>query len=396
MALKIITVSQLNFYIKSLFDNDLNLQTVLVEGEISNLKDHYASGHMYFSLKDQKCVVSAVMFSFYRKNLRFRPETGMKVIVRARVTVYEPSGVYQLYVEDMQPDGAGALAVELEQLKKKLEAEGLFSSGKKKPIPKFPQTVGIITSPTGAAVRDIINIISRRYPCAELVLAPVLVQGESAPESLVKAVRTFSRYRCADVLIIGRGGGSMEDLRAFNSEALARAIFDCEIPVISAVGHETDFTICDFVADLRAPTPSAAAELCVPDREQLLQNLYGIRQYADSLIDSKIRALDETLVKQSRLCAACSPLYTLEAHCEKIESLSSRASAAAGNMLDRAYRDLSQIVSKADAVNPVAVLQRGFSYVTKDEKNISSAKELSSGDEVKITLHDGDVFATVQ
>ncbi|MBQ6153436.1 MAG: exodeoxyribonuclease VII large subunit [Ruminococcus sp.] len=395
MVSKIITVSQLNYYIKSLFDQDDNLKFVLVEGEISNLKDHYASGHVYFSLKDQKSVVSAVMFSFHAKHLRFKPESGMKVIVRARVSVYEPSGQYQLYVEDMQPDGIGALTIQLEQLKKKLEKEGLFSSEHKKKIPAYPSTVGVITSPTGAAVRDIINIISRRYPCAEIVLAPVLVQGETAPEQLIRAVRMFSENKCADVVIIGRGGGSIEDLWAFNNEELARAIYDCELPIISAVGHETDFTICDFVADLRAPTPSAAAELAVPDRMTLLENLSSIRQYVDSLADNHINNDRTALKKQTELWLAHSPLSSINGEEEKLIQLMLRAENASNHTYQNAVKDLSENASKADALNPVAVLRRGFSYLSKDGDRVTSAKDVKTGDILDITLIDGEISAQV-
>ena len=395
MVSKIITVSQLNYYIKSLFDQDDNLKFVLVEGEISNLKDHYASGHIYFSLKDQKSVISAVMFSFHAKHLRFRPESGMKVIVRARVSVYEPSGQYQLYVEDMQPDGIGALTVQLEQLKKKLEKEGLFAAEHKKQIPAYPSTVGVITSPTGAAVRDIVNIISRRFPCAEIVLAPVLVQGETAPEQLIRAVNLFSQYRCADVVIIGRGGGSIEDLWAFNNEDLARAIYDCELPIISAVGHETDFTICDFVADLRAPTPSAAAELAVPDRMTLTENLLATSQYIDSMMDNRLRNDRDSLKKQIELCLAHSPLTAVKSEEDTLEHLMIRAKNASDTVFQKSLKSLSESAAKTDALNPVAVLLRGFSYLSKDGERVSSAKDVEKGDILNITLSDGEISAQV-
>ncbi|MBQ3417716.1 MAG: exodeoxyribonuclease VII large subunit [Ruminococcus sp.] len=395
MVSKIITVSQLNYYIKSLFEQDDHLKFILVEGEISNLKDHYASGHIYFSLKDQKSVISAVMFSFYAKNLRFRPESGMKVIVRARVSVYEPSGQYQLYVEDMQPDGIGALTIRLEQLKKKLEKEGLFAAEHKKKIPDFPSTVGVITSPTGAAVRDIVNIISRRFPCAEIILAPVLVQGETAPEQLIRAVNLFSRYKCADVVIIGRGGGSIEDLWAFNNEDLARAIYDCELPVISAVGHETDFTICDFVADLRAPTPSAAAELAVPDRTTLKENLLATAQYIDSLLDNRLRNDRDSLKKQIELCLAHSPLTAVKSEEDTLEHLMIRTKNASDSVFQKSLKSLSESAAKTDALNPVAVLRRGFSYLSKDGERVSSAKDVEKGDVLNITLSDGEISAQV-
>ena len=293
MSVGILTVSQINFYIQSIVDNDPRLKSVFVCGELSNFTRHYKSGHLYFSLKDDKSLIKAVMFSSAASRLRFAPSDGMKVIVRGRISVYEPSGQYQLYVEDMQPDGAGALALAYEQLKSKLEKEGLFDSRHKKPIPQFPKKVGVITSPTGAARRDIENIISRRYPCAEIILYPVTVQGDTAPAQLVNAVEYMDGK--SDVVIIGRGGGSAEDLWAFNDERLARTIYDCNTPVISAVGHETDFTICDFVSDLRAPTPSAAAELAVPDREELFGFLLQRKDTLQRLIKSKITGGDEKL-----------------------------------------------------------------------------------------------------
>ena len=282
----VLSVSQLNFYLKSLIENDPRLGMVIVSGEISNLTDHYSSGHIYLSLKDSRSVLRAVMFAGNARRLRFRPQNGMKVLCRGRVAVYEPSGQYQLYIEDMQPDGVGALALAYEQLKKKLEAEGLFDASRKKRLPRFPKTVGVITSPTGAAVQDIRNILYRRFPAVNMMLAPVLVQGEGAPAQLINALRQLDAQGQCDVLIIGRGGGSVEDLWAFNDEALARTIAACRTPVISAVGHETDFTICDFVADLRAPTPSAAAELAVPDVRELKAHLQSQRQYLQSLMEN--------------------------------------------------------------------------------------------------------------
>ena len=282
-APSIISVSQLNYYIKSLLEADDKLRYVFVTGEISNLTDHYSSGHIYLSLKDDKAVIKAVMFSFSAKNLKFRPQNGMKIIARGRVSLYEPSGQYQLYIEDMQPDGIGSLTIAFEQLKKKLEAEGLFDPKHKKPLPQFPKVITIITSPTGAALQDIRNVLGRRWPYSQVQIIPVLVQGDGAASMLTRAVTEADACGDSDVIIIGRGGGSIEDLWAFNDESLARAIFACRVPVISAVGHETDFTICDFVADMRAPTPSAAAELATPDRYQQYDLLAQQRQYLVAL-----------------------------------------------------------------------------------------------------------------
>ena len=266
MSMNVLSVSQITGYLKSLLEGDPNLNPVFISGEISNFTDHYRSGHLYFSLKDEKAVLKAVMFSSSARRLRFRPSDGMKVLCRGRISLYEASGQYQLYVDDMQPDGLGTLNLAYEQLKTRLEKEGLFDAARKRPIPRYPRRVGVITSPTGAAVRDICQILGRRWPMAEIVFCPVLVQGEEAAPQLVEALARMNRVDGVDTIIIGRGGGSLEDLWAFNEESVARAVAASKIPVISAVGHETDFTICDFVADLRAPTPSAAAELAVPDQ----------------------------------------------------------------------------------------------------------------------------------
>ena len=270
---EVITVSALNQYVKTLLDANDILFDLALRGEIANFVQNARSGHCYFSLRDASASVKAVMFRGNASKLAFTPENGMKVIVRARVSLYEKDGAFQIYIEEMQPDGVGALQVAYEQLKAKLEKEGLFDPARKRPIPRYPGRVGVITSPTGAAVRDILNVLGRRFPLAQIVFVPVLVQGEGAPPQLVKAVETFNERRAADVLIIGRGGGSIEELWAFNDERVARAVAASTIPVISAVGHETDFTICDFAADLRAPTPSAAAELAVPDTRNLLGRL---------------------------------------------------------------------------------------------------------------------------
>lgn len=394
---KIITVSQLNFYLKSLIDNDQNLRFVFLEGEISNLTDHYSSGHIYFSLKDEKSVVKAVMFSYAAKNLKFKPENGMKVILRARVSVYEPSGQYQLYVEDMQPDGVGALSLQFEQLKEKLSKEGLFDKAHKKPIPTFPETIGVITSPTGAAVRDILNILSRRYPSADIVMCPVLVQGENAASQLTQAIKRFSESKIADVVIIGRGGGSQEDLWAFNDENLARAIYVCETPVISAVGHETDFTICDFVSDLRAPTPSAAAELAVPDKDELIAELMAQRQYLSALIDKKLLSFESSLDNSSRLLSAYSPLNIIEIGEKDMKNLSDRMLSVSKQLIENNTKNLTETASKLSTLNPVAVLMRGYSYITDtDNKTVSSVSDVNVGDKINIKVSDGTLSAVVE
>lgn len=392
---KILTVSQLNTYVKSLLDGDIHLQNIFIEGEISNLSDRYSSGHIYFSLKDNKSLVKAVMFSFNTKKLKFKPENGMKVLILGRVTVYEVSGQYQIYVEDMRPYGVGALAIELEQLKKKLEEKGLFDKAHKKPLPIYPSTIGVITSPTGAAIQDILNIISRRFPCSDIVLAPVLVQGESAPEQLKNAVNMFSDNNAADVIIIGRGGGSIEDLWAFNDEELAYAIYNCKIPIVSAVGHETDFTICDFVSDLRAPTPSAAAELVVPDKMDLTANLNATKQYIDSLIDNKIHAMSEVQNNYIKLVSAYSPINYIDTEFEKIHSFELQINNLFNRQIDLCENNLKKSVNKLEALNPISVLKRGFAHISFDNKNVVSKNDLKIGSEIKLTLSDGFIKANV-
>lgn len=392
---RIISVSNLNYYVKSLLDNDPHLSGVFVTGEISNLTDHYRSGHIYFSLKDKNAVVRAVMFAGNARNLRFRPEEGMKVIAFCRVSLYEPTGAYQIYVEDMQPDGIGALTIAFEQLKKKLEEKGIFSDEHKKPIPEFPKTVGVITSPTGAAVQDIKNILTRRFPSIDIVLCPVLVQGAGAPEQLINAVNLFNEYDIADVIIIGRGGGSIEDLWAFNDENLAYAIYASNIPVISAVGHETDFTICDFVSDLRAPTPSAAAELAVPDREELISYYNSQRQYLGSFMDNIFSAEKNYLSECKNSLLKNSPEKRILAYDAKLGNLSDRVKL---NMKDK-YKKLSNSLKKTgatlEALNPVSVLQRGYSFAEKDGKLVNSVKELKADDIIDLTLKDGKVKTKV-
>ena len=393
---KVFTVSQLNAKIGTMIATDPELQTIFIEGEISNLSINSRSGHMYFSLKDSKSVVRAVMFSYSVRNLRFRPEDGMKVIMRAQVTVYEPMGQYQLKVEDMQPDGVGVLALRLEQLKQKLNAEGLFDPAHKKPIPAMPRVVGVITSPTGAAIRDILDILSRRFPCAEVILAPVMVQGDSAPEQLIRAVDTFSAHLAADVVIIGRGGGSMEDLWAFNDEGLARAIYRCRIPVISAVGHETDVTICDFVSDLRAPTPSAAAELAVPDKRDLNASMDAMLRKAETVVRSRIELLSGNTEKLSKLTEAHSPEKTILLREEKTDALCRRAANAVSAKYELACASAQKLFSKLEALSPLAVLNRGFAHVTDPKgDNITSVEQISVGDTVKIAFKDGVATASI-
>ena len=393
---RIISVSQLNYYVKSLLDNDAHLSSVFVTGEISNLTDHYRSGHIYFSLKDNNCVIKAVMFAGNARNLKFKPQEGMKIIARGRVSLYEPSGNYQFYVEDMQPDGIGELTIAFEQLKKKLSEKGIFDQSHKKPIPKFPQTIGVITSPTGAAIQDIKNILHRRFPSADIVLCPVLVQGESASAQLVNAVNIFNEYDCADVIIIGRGGGSIEDLWAFNSEELAYAIYASNIPVISAVGHETDFTICDFVSDLRAPTPSAAAELAVPDKEELIAYYNSQKQYLTSILDNKISKANRVLSEYKLVLNENSPEKQITKHNENLSLFRNRLESIMNEKLNTAFEKIHKNGGKLEALNPVSVLQRGYSVAEKDGKIVSSVNDVKTDDILNITLKDGKIITKVQ
>lgn len=392
-----LTVSQVNRFLKSLIEGDGRLNDVLITGEISNYTDHYRSGHLYFSLKDEAAVLKAVMFASSAKRLKFAPRNGMKVIVRGRVSVYEPSGQYQLYAEEMQPDGIGALSLAFEQLKQKLETEGLFDREYKKPIPRYPRRIGVITSPTGAAVRDILQITARRWPVAEIIFCPVLVQGETAAAQMVAALRGLNREGCCDVILLGRGGGSIEDLWAFNDEELAREVFASEIPVISAVGHETDFTICDFAADLRAPTPSAAAELCTPDRREEAERLVSYHAY---FLQSS-RELIEYLRQSVDILVEDSPLGNPERYLSPLkEKLEKLQQALADSLRLRAESEksrLSLLTGALDALSPLKVLSRGYAVLFDERGTVfRRAADAVPGKEIVVRLSDGSFCAQVQ
>ena len=394
--MQVISVGQLNRYVKTLLEGDARLAAVYIGGEISNFTNHYKSGHLYMTLKDETAAVKAVMFRGNAAHLAFKPENGMKVIVKARVSLYERDGAFQLYIEEMQPDGVGALQFAFEQLKKKLAAEGLFDESRKRPIPGCPQRVGVITSPTGAAVRDIFNVLGRRFPMAQVVFCPVLVQGEGAAASIVGAIERFNAIRAADVLIVGRGGGSIEDLWAFNEEPVARAVAASAIPIISAVGHETDFTICDFVADLRAPTPSAAAELAVPDAARLAALLVTCRTRLETACRGQWQASAKALeALRSRRCLAA-PQYYTEEQTMRLDHLTHRFSAAARQQLAAADRRLTATAAKLDALSPLKVLGRGYSIgYAADGRVLDSVQQTRVGDPVTWKLSDGTVECTV-
>ena len=390
-----LSVSELNAYVKRMFDSDRELSAISVVGEISNLTVH-RTGHIYFSLKDEFSQIKAVMFRSAASGLKFIPENGMKVIARCSVSVYTATGSYQLYVNNMQPDGVGALYLAYEQLKAKLDAEGLFAPEHKKNIPLYPMSVGVITSPTGAAVRDIINVTGRRFPSAKIYLYPSLVQGDGAESNLIEALDYFEKSRLTDVIIIGRGGGSIEDLWAFNGERLARKIFECQTPVISAVGHETDFTICDFVADMRAPTPSAAAEIAVPDTRELTLRLADTYDRMSSALNLLTLRAEEKLerIKSSAVFKDASVMFK-----EKEENVG-RIKDAIANLtkekLKTLYNSLAVAAGRANALSPLATLARGYSVATnEDKKAVRSVNDVSVGDKLTLRLNDGAVTATV-
>ncbi len=393
----VLSVSQLNRYIKMNFDADENLANIFISGEISNFTNHYRTGHLYFTLKDDSAAVRAVMFNSSAKRLKFMPEDGMKVIARGRVSVYEASGQYQLYVDDMQPDGVGALNLAYEQLKEKLQKEGLFSELHKKPLPPYPEKVGVITSPTGAAVRDIINVLGRRFPYAKIVFCPVLVQGEGAHLQLTDAVNLFNSERAADVIIIGRGGGSIEDLWEFNDEGLARAVYNSEIPVISAVGHETDFTICDFVADMRAPTPSAAAELAVPDANELQYALSALKNRMFLNVSSGIADRRSRLEYLTSKGVLKSPDEMLSNRSQRLDTAFSKMLSSYENRIGGKKVEFISAATALSKLDPISVLMRGFAFVSdKSGKNVYSSQALAKGDKINVRFHDGSAVCEVK
>ena len=390
-----LSVSELNAYVKRIFDSDRELSAISVVGEISNLTVH-RTGHIYFSLKDEFSQIKAVMFRSAASGLKFIPENGMKVIARCSVSVYTATGSYQLYVNNMQPDGVGALYLAYEQLKAKLDAEGLFAPEHKKNIPLYPMSVGVITSPTGAAVRDIINVTGRRFPSAKIYLYPSLVQGDGAESNLIEALDYFEKSHLADVIIIGRGGGSIEDLWAFNGERLARKIFECQTPVISAVGHETDFTICDFVADMRAPTPSAAAEIAVPDTRELTLRLADTYDRMSSALNLLTLRAEEKLerIKSSAVFKDASVMFKEKE--ESTERIKDILLSLIENKLTALHNDLALAAGKANALSPLATLARGYLVATgADKRVIKSVSDVERGDEFTVRFTDGTVLATV-
>ena len=390
MKSTVLSVTQLNTYIKSIIDGDSLLRSLYVVGEISNFTNHYRTGHFYLTLKDENCAVKAVMFASANRRLKFMPENGMKVIVRGRVSVFERDGQYQLYIDDMQPDGLGALNLAFEQLKNRLAQEGLFDEKFKKPIPYRCMRIGVVTSATGAVIQDIRNVISRRYPLAEIILAPVQVQGASAAPQIVDAIERFNSGDYADVLIVGRGGGSLEDLWAFNEEIVARAVFKSRIPIISAVGHETDFTICDFVADLRAPTPSAAAELAVPDIREDIAFVQTVVYECEATLLQRVNDEKERLEIIKERLRYRSPSILIDQKIQTVDTLMTSALLSVQRKLDSETARLSSTAARLDALSPLKVMSRGYSIVTKDEKVVASSKALKKGDRITVGFSDGE------
>ncbi len=390
-----LTVTELNEYIKMLIDGNDILSGVLVKGEISNFTNH-RTGHFYFSLKDEGSLIRCVMFRGNASRLKFLPEDGMKVVISGRVSAFVRDGQYQLYADSIEPDGVGSLYIAFEQLKRRLESEGLFDRARKRPLPKLPRRVGIVTSPTGAAVRDMINIFGRRFPYTELVLYPALVQGPGAAAQIAEGVNYFNETDSVDVIIVGRGGGSMEDLWAFNDERLARTVASSRLPVISAVGHETDFTICDFAADMRAPTPSAAAELAVPETEDIKRRLENINIRNRKTIQSTIDLYKSRLDRISKVGVLSSPERLLDSRRMNVLYLSEKLDRRGEDICSSGKMKLASAAAKLEVLNPLKIISRGYSAVTDGGGSvISSIDQVNAGESITVRFADGSARATV-
>ena len=392
--IKYFTITALNKAIKNMFEREPALNKIYLKGEISNFK-HHSRGHFYFTLKDDTSRLAAVMFQSFASKINFEPEDGMKVLVCGRVSVYEATGSYQIYVEQMEQDGQGNLFLELEKLKKKLSQEGLFDQEHKRPIPRFPKRIGIVTAPTGAAIRDILSTIKRRYPLCETILFPALVQGEGAKESIVKQLTTAQDFEL-DLIICGRGGGSIEDLWAFNEEIVARAIYNSKIPIISAVGHEIDWTIADFVADLRAPTPTGAAEMAVPNLVDLntLINQYKIR--SNEVIKKEIKLYTNRLNDLKNNYVLKNPMALYEVKEQKLDHHIDTLNKFIKTYLNNRNHSYELLINKLELLNPLGILKKGYSIVTKDDKTIKTAKDLKQNDEINVRFSEGTIKATVK
>lgn len=398
MAEAVFTVSEINEYVRMLLDSDPRLRRVWLRGEISNFTNHYKTGHFYFSIKDEQSALRAVMFRGNNARLSFMPENGMRVLVCGDIRSYPRDGQTQIVVSEMQPDGAGSLALAFEQLRKKLEAEGLFDPARKKPLPKYPRRIGIITSPTGAAIHDIIRITSRRYPLAELILFPALVQGSGAAASLCVGVEFFNSVDLVDEIIIGRGGGSIEDLWAFNDERLARTIAASRLPVISAVGHESDVTICDFVADHRAPTPSGAAEIAVPDKAELYALLGAMETRLRRVGEGYLSRAREALERRASHRLLTTPQALFDERRMHLCLREERLSRMASSSLERARADMARRAAKMEALSPLSVLSRGYAMASDTESGrmLTCASALNVGQSVDLRFSDGSATAEIK
>ena len=394
MEYKAISVTELNSYIKNKIADDEYLNNVLIKGEISNFKHHY-TGHMYFTLKDDNSLIKCIMFKSYTANLKFVPKDGMSVLAFGTVSVFERDGVYQLYCKAMQEDGLGSLYTAYEELKAKLEKEGLFNQTHKKQLPVMPKVIGVLTSNTGSVIKDIINVSTRRNPNVYIRLYPVPVQGEGAGEKIAEAIKIMNKDKLADVLILARGGGSLEDLWPFNEEVVARAIYESELPIVSAVGHETDFSISDFVADLRAPTPSAAAEIVVPNIADIMQNLstYNIR--LKNALKKKVELMQMRYEKCMRSRAYTDPLKMVNDNYLKLDMLVKSITNSVTNKLQASKTQAIKNFSKLDALSPLKTLSRGYSIIEKDNILIKNVKDLQKDDTVNIRLQDGEKQAKI-
>ena len=394
--MKILSVSQVNMYIKALLDEIPQVKNVYICGEISNFKHYYNSGHMYFTLKDDKSQLKAVMLKNDNYRLKFTPENGMKVICFGQVGVYERDGVYQLYCRDMQPDGVGALTIAFEQLKVQLAQEGLFDEEHKKAIPKFPQKIGVATSKMGAAVEDIKNVISRRYPLCEIIIVPTMVQGESAAQDIADSIRFIDENLGVDTIIVGRGGGSLEDLWAFNTEIVARAVYACKTPIISAVGHETDFTISDFVSDMRAPTPSAAAELAVPDIKSLIFQLNNFSVSIEKSLDFKISQCENSIKRYKDFFSKSNVDLFYANIRDKMAQYNEKLKDSITRIIENQTNTLSKNAEMLDNLSPLKILSRGYSVVKNEKFDIvTDSENINVGDNVEIILSNGAFKATV-
>jgi len=390
-----VTVKQLNLYVKSLLEGDSRLSYITVKGEISNFSNHYASGHWYFTLKDSDAAIRCVMFKSFASKVAFSVKNGMKVVLTGKVSLYEKDGQYQFYVEQLSNDGIGDIAVAFEEIKSRLLKEGLFDVENKRKLPLFPKRIAVITSPTGAAVQDVLSILERRNPLCEVVICPVSVQGELAVPEMLDALNRVYCLSDVDLIIIGRGGGSIEDLWAFNSEELARKIYESPIPVISAVGHETDFTICDFVADVRAATPSAAAELAVPDISNLKDLLLSYNSAMVSALNNKYNLDKSRLLAIENSSVIKNPESILFGYMQNIDKYSEKLYITQENILNKKTALFEKTVASLDAMSPLKLLGKGYSVVEKDGQTINSVKQLKKEDKVSISLKDGKIDAKI-